>query len=374
MKKVLAWILALGVLLSFAACSTQTAQPTPTPTATPEAAPAIQTVAFLLPGELGDKGILDSAAAALEQLQAEDRLQLTTISLDTDAAAQDDWGNRVAEIAESAAYDCIICPPALQDALLWAAGQQPEQHFVLLDGDGDLQLPQNVANLHFRSNELGYLLGVYAAAMTQSGAARTNEAAVLGFIGGRDCTAVNEYLLGYIQGAQSVQPAVRIDTRYTNDYENSAIAEEYGSMMITNYGCDMILASAGAAGSGAAQAAATQGLGWYLGTESDQEQLLSTDYAACTLTSGVKDAGAALRALFTALEKGQTPWGTTLSFGLAEDSISLVQDKNFASVTPEDVLQRLDAAEEGIRKGEIHVDSAAENPDLVAQLREASRP
>lgn len=104
MKKVLAWILALGVLLSFAACSTQTAQPTPTPTATPEAAPAIQTVAFLLPGELGDRGILDSAAAALEQLQAEDRLQLTTISLDTDAAAQDVWGSRVAEIAESAAY------------------------------------------------------------------------------------------------------------------------------------------------------------------------------------------------------------------------------------------------------------------------------
>lgn len=374
MKKVIAWMLVLGALLSFASCSTQTTQPPPTPTATAEAVPVIPAVAFLLPGDSGDKGLLDSAISALEQLQAEKHLQLTTVPMDTDTVAQEAWGNRIVELAKSTTYNCIICPPALQDALLWAAEQQPEQHFVLLDGNGDLQLPQNVVNLHFRSNELGYLLGVYAAAMTQSGAARTNEAAVLGFIGGRDCTAVNEYLLGYIQGAQSIQPAVRIDTRYTNDYENSAIAEEYGSTMITEHGCDMILAVAGTAGSGAAQAIATNSIGWYLGAEGDQEQLLSADYAACTLTSGVKDAGVALRTLFTELEKGQTPWGTTQSFGLAEDSLFLVRDKHFATDTPNDVIQRLDAAEQEIREGKSHVDSAAENPDLVAQLRESSRP
>ena len=67
-----------------------------------------------------------------------------------------------------------------------------------------------------------------------------NEDAVVGFVGGVDSPVINDFLIGFIEGAQSVNPDIKVDTRYTNDYVDTAIAKEYGLSMINDNKCDII--------------------------------------------------------------------------------------------------------------------------------------
>ena len=81
--------------------------------------------------------------------------------------------------------------------------------------------------------------------------------------------------IGYIEGAKSVNPDIKVDTRYTNDYVDTAIAKEYGLSMINDNNCDLIWGVAGNAGNGAAEAAFETGKAYFLGVDSDQELTLA---------------------------------------------------------------------------------------------------
>ena len=66
---------------------------------------------------------------------------------------------------------------------------------------------------------------------TDTSVANINEEPVLGFVGGVDSPVINDFLYGFILGAQSINPDIKVDTRYTNDYVDTAIAKEYGLSM-----------------------------------------------------------------------------------------------------------------------------------------------
>ena len=70
--------------------------------------------------------------------------------------------------------------------------------------------------------------------------ANMNSDAVLGFVGGIDSPVINDFLLGYIEGAQYANPDIKIDTRYTGNYIDTAIAKEYALSMIDDNKCDII--------------------------------------------------------------------------------------------------------------------------------------
>ena len=86
---------------------------------------------------------------------------------------------------------------------------------------------------------------------------KINEDAVIGFVGGVDSPVINDFLTGFIEGALAVNPDIKVDTRYTNDYVDTAIAKEFGYSMINDKKCDIIWGVAGNAGNGAAEAALT---------------------------------------------------------------------------------------------------------------------
>ena len=234
----------------------------------------------------------------------------------------------------------------------------------------------NVVNITYKQNDMGYLVGIFAACMTvDTSIDMINEDAVVGFVGGVDSPVINDFLIGFIEGARSVNPDIKIDTRYTNDYVDTAIAKEYGLSMINDNNCDIIWGVAGNAGNGAAEAALETGKAWFIGVDSDQELTLSSDLAAITLTSGLKNIGNSLVWFFDELDAGNEYWGTEVTLGLAEGGVGIVTDKNFATYASDDTKAAVTEAQEKVLSGEIVVPTAiGDNAVDVVAIREEVRP
>ena len=401
MKKIFALLLALVMVFSLVACASKTETPatetkteeTATETTTEEKTeepaaeeekteePAaeegkVYNVAYLVNGNLGDKSFFDSAEAGLAQLKADGRIDYVTIEMGGTDEDQPTWLSTLYEVSEDGGYDLIICGTyQMPDYLKEVATQYPDQLYAIFDDTTYVGENKNVVNLSYRQNDMGYLVGVYAACMTvDTNVANINEDAVVGFVGGVDSPVINDFLIGFIEGAQSVNPDIKVDTRYTNDYVDTAIAKEYGLSMINDNKCDIIWGVAGNAGNGAAEAALETGKAWFIGVDSDQELTFSPDLAAITLTSGLKNIGNSLVWLFDEWDAGRTYWGQVVELGIAEGGVGIVTDKNYDKLASAETKAAVEAAQNAILNGEVVVDSALTNQELAVELRDSVRP
>ena len=380
MKKFAALLLALVMVLSLAACGEKNP---PAGSASASGSTGgdeakVYNVVYLVNGNLGDKSFFDSAEAGLAQLKADGRIEYRTIEMGGLDEDKPKWKDTLYEVSESGEYDVIICGTyQMPDFLKEVADQYPDQKYVIFDDNTYAGQSANVMNITYRQNDMGYLMGIYAATLTtDTSIEKINEDAVIGFVGGVDSPVINDFLIGYIEGAQSVNPDIKIDVRYTNDYVDTAIAKEYGLSMINDNKCDIIWGVAGNSGNGAAEAAYETGKAYFLGVDSDQELTLSSDLAAITLTSGLKNIGNSLIWFFDELDAGRTYFVEEVSLGLAEGGVGIVTAKNVATSASDDLKAAISAAEEAIKNGELTVDSAlAEGgPDLAVQLRTEVQP
>ncbi len=354
-------------------------------TSTPEAAQATSTdaaakdvykVVYLVNGNLGDKSFFDSAEAGLEKLKADGRIELTTIEMGGTEADQPRWASTLDEVSADGEYDLVICGTyQMPDYLKEAATNYPDQKYLIFDDNTYVGANPNVVNVTYKQNDMGYLIGVYAACMTADTSIKNiNEDAVVGFVGGVDSPVINDFLYGFISGAQSVNPDIKVDTRYTNDYVDTAIAKEYGLSMINDNKCDIVWGVAGNAGNGAAEAALETGKAWFIGVDSDQEQTLSPDLAAITVTSGLKNIGNSLIWIFAEWDAGKTSFGSEVTLGLEEGGVGIVTDKNFDKYASADTKKAVSDAEAGVKSGSIKVPSALSDPDGAVSLRDSVRP
>ena len=401
MKKIFALLLALVMVFSLVACASKTETPatetkteeTATETTTEEKTeepaaeeekaeePAaeegkVYNVAYLVNGNLGDKSFFDSAEAGLAQLKADGRIDYVTIEMGGTDEDQPTWLSTLYDVSEDGGYDLIVCGTyQMPDYLKEVATQYPDQLYAIFDDTTYVGENQNVVNLSYRQNDMGYLIGVYAACMTvDTNVANINEDAVVGFVGGVDSPVINDFLIGFIEGAQSVNPDIKVDTRYTNNYVDTAIAKEYGLSMINDNKCDIIWGVAGNAGNGAAEAALETGKAWFIGVDSDQELTFSPDLAAITLTSGLKNIGNSLVWLFDEWDAGRTYWGQVVELGIAEGGVGIVTDKNYDKLASAETKAAVEAAQNAILNGEVVVDSALTNQELAVELRDSVRP
>ena len=225
---------------------------------------------------------------------------------------------------------------------------------------------------------MGYLVGVFAAAMTsQTSVANINEEKVVGFVGGMDSPVINDFLYGFLQGVQDTDPEVKVDTRYVNSYVDSPTAKELALSMINDNACDIIWGVAGLSGNGAAEACAETGKSWFIGVDSDQELTLPDNQKAITLTSGLKNIGQSLIWFFDKWDAGEADalFGTQVNLGLNEGGVGIVTDKNFTTVAPQEVQDAVLAAQEKVASGEITVPTAiGDETNGVVALRDSMQP
>jgi basic membrane protein A len=376
MKKFLLFMLVAIMAVSMVGCGQTPAEPA-APAEPAEPVGKVYNVVNLVNGNLGDKSFFDAAESGLKELADAGRITYKSIEMGGTDQDQPKWLETLNEVASSGEYDLVICGTyQMPDYLKEAATTYPNQKFLIYDDNTYVGVNPNVVNITYKQNDMGYLIGTFAGKMTtETGVANINPEAVVGFVGGIDSPVINDFLYGFLLGAQAANPEIKVDTRYVNSYVDTATAKEMGLSMINDKNADILWGVAGLSGNGAAEAALESGKAWFVGVDSDQELTLPADQAAITLTSGLKNVGKSIVWLFDEWDAGREYWGQEVRLGIPEGGVGIVIDKNFAAIAPKSVQDAVLAAQADIVAGTITVPTAiGDTTNAVVTLRDSLQP
>lgn len=324
-------------------------------------------VCLMIPGNLGDKSFFDAAFESIDVLKEELGITVDYVEVGTDTTK---YYPTFVDLCEQD-YDLILTISSnCDDALLEAAEEYPDQLFINLDTELE-DLPDNVYVMSTRNNEMSYLAGVAAALKAEE----LNEDTV-GFVGGMDIPGINEFLIGYIDGAQYVNPDIKVSASYVGSFTDTATGKENG-LLLFNSGISVIYAAAGQSGLGVIDAAKEQGK-YIIGVDSDQALALeesSPEMAEVIITSAMKMiSNQALDAVSRAMND-DVNYGTREIFGLESGAVGLAKNKYYEKLLSDEQRAYVEEVEEKIKAGEIKIiETQGMTTEEVNEIRESVRP
>ncbi|MEA2662638.1 MAG: basic rane protein [Chloroflexota bacterium] len=219
-------------------------------------------------GGLNDKSFNSLADAG--RLQAERQLLVTTSV--TESKQQADYVPNLSKYAQDK-YDLVIGVGFLMQNAIWkVATQFPNVKFAIIDGApnddaGAVKNLPNVANLFFKEQEAGYVVGVIAATMAKNKVGKATHNTVCS-MGGLPIPPVDRYIAGYQDAVKTVSPTTKILNGYSQDFVDQQKGIEVGKNHI-GQGCDILFQVAGGSGLGYIQAAKAAGV-YAIGVDADQ--------------------------------------------------------------------------------------------------------
>ena len=264
MKRILAFAVLAATIV--AACTSSTTTSTPSGSAATGVHPKIGLVTDV--GGLNDKSFNSLADAGRQQAQS----QLDVTTSVTESKQQADYVPNLTKYAQDK-YDLVIGVGFLMQNAVWKVAKQfPNVKFAIIDGApqddaGKTENLANVANLFFKEQEAGYVVGVIAATMAKNkvGAATHNTVCSMG---GIPIPPVDRYIAGYQDAVKTVSPTTKIINGYSNDFVDQQKGLEVGKSHIAQ-GCDILFQVAGGSGLGYIQAAKAAGV-YAIGVDADQ--------------------------------------------------------------------------------------------------------
>ncbi|MDP2792276.1 MAG: BMP family ABC transporter substrate-binding protein [Rectinemataceae bacterium] len=323
-------------------------------TVLPVAAAGPASVFLLISGSLGDKGFNDSAKAGLDMIKAKYGAQVTTkyteLGADTAKYAPS------LEDAGAEGYSVVLCSNNFNSAVSEIAARYPKTLYVMYDGwiAGDIK---NVYSIQYKNSEAGYLAGALAGVMTKGKSdAKLNNANIIGFIGGRDITGINDFFVGYIAGAQKVNPDVKIVYNYVNSFTDTAKAKDQALIQFGTYKADVIYHAAGRAGLGLFDAAVETGK-YAIGVDTDQASLFGSEPAKANLilSSTMKRVDLTLFNAFERFYAGEKLGGQKVYVGVAEGAVAF---SPFNKAVPVSLQKELDKVIAEMKVGDLKIPSA----------------
>jgi basic membrane protein A len=332
------------------------------------AGPKPVSIFLLISGSLGDKGFNDSARAGLDAIKAKygDKVTVKYTELGADTAK---YAPSLEDAGDSG-YSIVFCSNNFNSAVTEVAARYPDTLYVMYDGwiTGDIA---NVHSIMYKNNEAGYLAGALAGTMTQTkGDPRLNGDNVIGFIGGRDITGINDFFVGYITGAQKVDPTVKIIYNYVNSFTDTAKAKDQALLQFGTYKADVVYHAAGRAGLGLFDAAVETGK-YAIGVDTDQASLFGNEpaKAGLILTSTQKRVDLTLLASVDKYMAGAKLGGQKVYLGVADGVIAYAP---FNKAVPASVQKSLDAVIADIKAGKAKIPSAfTMTQDDINKLRDS---
>ena len=204
MKKILALMLALVMVLSLAACGASDAPAADAPDA--EAPAAEYKVAMVTDyGDITDQSFNQTTYEACKAFAEANGVDFTYYKPAGDSDAE-----RVAMIEKAVdeGYNVIVLPGfAFAAAIAEAAPMYPEVKFIALDGELTAGTYNNVYSAIYQEELSGYMAGYAAVKLGYT---------KLGFLGGMAVPAVQRFGYGYVQGADAAakELGITIDMNY----------------------------------------------------------------------------------------------------------------------------------------------------------------
>lgn len=307
-------------------------------------------VAMVYSGNLGDQSYNDSANQGATQAEEDFGVDIKTLEGTTPEA----WESNLLAAAD-AGYDLVITTSSnFEDYLKNIAPNYPDVKFGIIDTvvEGD-----NVQSISYAQNEGSFLAGVAAAEFTMaSDIEGVNDDKIIGFVGGMDIPVINDFLIGYEQGAKYVDPDMQVLTSFAGSWNDPLRGKE---LTLAQYeqGADIVFNVASGTGPGILEAAAEAGK-YAIGVDLNQDD----DQPGSILTSMVKRVDTAVYTLIEDVVNDRFEGNTVLKLGLENDGVSLT---DFAVIKeylgedfPEYILDSVKEAADKISSGEVEVDNA----------------
>lgn len=315
-------------------------------------------VILLVSGNLGDKSFFDSAKAGMDRIGKELGCEVKVLEMGTDPAK---WEPMLTDVSGQN-WDLIIAGTwQMVNHIEKVAPKFPTKKYVIFDTTVNYaKTPhKNVYSIIYKQNEGSYLAGVLAALVTTSSMPKANDKKLIGFLGGQDQDVINDFLVGYIEGAKSVVPDIKVAVSYVNSYTDPAKGKEM-SLAQYNMGADIGFNVAGGSGLGQLDAAKEKDK-YAIGVDSDQAMLFKdTDSvkANLTLTSMLKRVDNSLFRAVDLFLKGKCPFGSAESLGMLDNAIGLSENEIYNNNVPKEIRDKIAGIKSKLMKGEIKVSTA----------------
>jgi len=314
-------------------------------------------VVLYVNGTLGDKSFFDSANRGLTQAAEEFGFVTKTIE---GTYEQANWEPDITQLAEGE-WDIVIAGTwQTVEYLQKLAPKHPEKVFITYDTAVDYSLEgmDNVYSILYAQNEGSFLVGALAALVTSSDMPKANPEKVVGFLGGMDIPVINDFKVGYVQGAKYIDPDVEVLVSYAGLFNDPGKGKE---LVLAQYeqGADIAFNVAGETGIGLLDAAKDKDR-YAIGVDSDQYFLYKdTDPAksANIVTSMMKNVDQSIYRALKMYVEGNLPVGKAETLGIAEGAIGVADNENYRKLIPDEFRNKIKELEEKIVSGEIAVDT-----------------
>ncbi|MBE3066297.1 MAG: BMP family ABC transporter substrate-binding protein [Chloroflexi bacterium] len=270
-----------------------------------------------------------------------------------------DYGENIRVFAE-AGYDVIVTVGYDSGAATnAAAGKYSNIYFIGADQrqSGNQNSLPNLVWLVFPEDQLGFLAGALAAAMTQTGQ--------VGAVCGSDAwLPMKSYGDGFIAGALYINPGVRATVTYHNDVglDETFTDPVWGAAAansLVDSGSDIIFGVGGTTGSNAIEAAAARGA-YSIGADVDQYYLLPVA-SPRILTSVLKGITPALADLLKSAREAQTQTGI-FTTGTFPGPIGYAPYHDLVLLIPDEVKQVMSTLPQALLSGEISTEKPVTAP------------
>lgn len=302
--------------------------------------------------ELGDMSFNDSAKAGLDELKEMGGYDVKITECHTDKTL---FEQSLISAAENS--DVVVGVGSELDMIGKVAAKEEfkDVKFIWVDNvvENYKDLP-NLTCISYKQNEGSYLVGYIAGSMTKSN--------IVGFIGGQDIPVINDFRVGYTQGAQQagkdLGKDVKVVVNYTGDWSDTNLGAEAAQTQSAQ-GADIIFCAAGGSGSGAIMKAKELGIKC-IGVDQDQRETLS-EYSDEILCSMIKNVQKSLVDYITDFANDESKWigGDIFVAGPKGDYVKVAYGpEDLEVLVPDDIIKSLDDQIAKIDAGEIKVDTA----------------
>ena len=334
MKKIIALLLAMVMVLSFAACGSEPEEPVNDPETPVQSGEDVENsgeseiaVAMITDyGDITDQSFNQTTYEACKEFCEEQNINFSYFK-----PASDSDDDRVAQIenAIDSGYNVVVMPGfAFAKAIIRTADEYPDVKFVALDvAEGDLTadgwtIPENVYSAVYQEEISGYFAGYAAVKLGYT---------KLGYCGGMAVPAVLRFGYGFLQGADAAAVETGAEVSVVWGYANQFWGDaDVTAVMDTWYGegTEIVFACGGGVYTSVAEAAAKVG-GKVIGVDVDQSRVIDPVYGeGLTVTSAMKGLAPTVKTILGKIVAGEFVGGIVENLGL----VSTNPEENFVQL------------------------------------------
>ena len=296
------------------------------------------TLALVVAGNFGDRSFYDSSNEGAARLENEG------VTVKRIECGNEKHTEQIYNAAEAA--DVVVLVGWEFYDVEAVAPEYPDTKFIWIDNATGAPVA-NVLNITYAQNEGSFLAGYVAAKLSQTG--------VVGAMGGQDQDTINDFIVGYKQGAAYANPDIQVEVIYSNDYDDPAIGKEC-ALTLHEKGADVVFQIASKCGDGVFEAAQEEGF-YAIGVDSDQKYI-APEVIVCSMR---KEVGNSIYdAVMQYIRKGDECglFGTTWIADMATGYVGLSYgEEGSVQQVSDDLKAEVEALAKKIVSGDIKVET-----------------